>query len=157
MTCSYIPDSLPVLNSSYKELILVAFIQAMHKTKTQTENHKIVHVNKKEYQRKVTTLKLFTSYCRYSRLQKSCNKQAEQWKTTIDLPRMSLVIFPPQHALPLGSNITNQLWFSTVQLACCKTFAICCTDQLVYSFQTHCQATTTPHKAKTLTHKTLGQ
>ena len=33
--------------------------------------------------------------------------------------------FPPQHALPLGSNTVNQLWFSTVQLACCKTFAIC--------------------------------
>ena len=29
----------------------------------------------------------------YSRLQKSCNK-AEQWKTTIDLPRMNLIIFP---------------------------------------------------------------
>ena len=33
----YIPDSLPVLNLSYKELILVVFIQAMDKTKTQTE------------------------------------------------------------------------------------------------------------------------
>ena len=31
---------------------------------------------------------------RYSRLQKSCNTQAEQWKTTIDLPRMNLIIFP---------------------------------------------------------------
>ena len=89
MTCSYIPDSLPVLNSSYKELILVAFIQAMHKTKTQTENSKIVHVNKKEYQRKVTTLKLFTSYCRYSRLQKvlqqaSWTVENYDWFTTYE-------------------------------------------------------------------------
>ena len=30
----------------------------------------------------------------YSRLQKSCNKQAEQWKTTIELPHMNLIIFP---------------------------------------------------------------
>ena len=30
----------------------------------------------------------------YSRLQKSCNTQAEQWKTTIDLPHMNLIIFP---------------------------------------------------------------
>ena len=36
----------------------------------------------------------------YSRLQKSCNKLAEQWKTTIDLPHMNMIIFPPQHALP---------------------------------------------------------
>ena len=34
--------------------------------------------------------------------------------------------FLPQHALPLGSNPVNQLWFSTVQLACCKTFTIRC-------------------------------
>ena len=34
--------------------------------------------------------------------------------------------FPPQHVLPLCSSTINQLWFSTVQLACCKTFAICC-------------------------------
>ena len=30
----------------------------------------------------------------YSRLQKSCNKQAEQWKTTIDLSHTNLTIFP---------------------------------------------------------------
>ena len=30
----------------------------------------------------------------YSRLQKSCNIQAEQWKTTIHLPHMNLIIFP---------------------------------------------------------------
>ena len=40
---------------------------------------------------------------------------------------MNLIIFPPQHALPLCSSTINQLWFSTVLLACCKNFAICCT------------------------------
>ena len=96
----------------------------------------------------------------YSRLQKSCNTQAEQWKTTIDLPRMNLIIFPasacPSSGLvprPLPDFISQpwrihgceiksgsglgtrlpflsvqaQLWFSTVQLACSKTFSICCT------------------------------
>ena len=29
--------------------------------------------------------------------------------------------FLPQLALPLGSSTINQLWFSMVQLACCKT------------------------------------
>ena len=62
----------------------------------------------------------------YSRLQKTCNVQAEHWKTTIHLPHMNLIIFPPPHALPLCSSTINQLWFSTFQLACCKTFAICC-------------------------------
>ena len=28
--------------------------------------------------------------------------------------------FPPQHAYPLCSSTINQLWFSMVQLACCK-------------------------------------
>ena len=32
----------------------------------------------------------------YRRLPKSCNKQAELWKTTINLTRMNLIIFPPQ-------------------------------------------------------------
>ena len=41
---------------------------------------------------------------------------------------MNLIIFPPQHALPLCSSTVNQSWFSTVQLACCKTFAVCCTS-----------------------------
>ena len=61
----------------------------------------------------------------YSRLQKSCNIQAEQWKTTIHLPHMNLIIFPAS-ACPT-SLFKQQLWFSTFQLACCKTFAICCT------------------------------
>ena len=30
----------------------------------------------------------------YNRLQKSCNRQVEQWKTTIDLLHMNLIIFP---------------------------------------------------------------
>ena len=34
--------------------------------------------------------------------------------------------FLPQHTLPLCPSIINQLWFSTVQFACCKTFAIWC-------------------------------
>ena len=63
----------------------------------------------------------------YSRLQKSCNTQAERWKTTIDLPCMNLIIFPTSAFLPLCSSSINQLWFSTVQLDCCKTFAIHCT------------------------------
>ena len=37
--------------------------------------------------------RLRSTHC-YSRLQKSCNTQAEQWKTTIDLPHMNLIIFP---------------------------------------------------------------
>ena len=45
--------------------------------------------------------------------------------------------FSPQHALPrprlsvpfLLVQTVNQLWSSTVQLACCKTFAICSTKQ----------------------------
>ena len=40
----------------------------------------------------------------------------KQWKTTIDLPRMNVIIFPASASLPLGSNKVNQLWFSTVQL-----------------------------------------
>ena len=70
----------------------------------------------------------------YSRLQKSCNKQTEQWKTTIDLLHMNLIIFPASADLPLGSNPVNQLWFSTVQLACCKTFAICCNCLSIVTF-----------------------
>ena len=42
---------------------------------------------------------------------------AETVETTIDLPHMNLIIFPPQHALPHGSSTINHLWFSTVQLA----------------------------------------
>ena len=34
------------------------------------------------------------SYPWYIRLQKSCNKQAEQLKTTIHLPHMNMLIFP---------------------------------------------------------------
>ena len=49
---------------------------------------------------------------------KSCNTQVEEWKTTF---HMNLIIFQPQHALPLRSNTINQLWFSTVQLACLWT------------------------------------
>ena len=46
----------------------------------------------------------------------------EQWKTVIDLPHMNLIIFPPQHALPLGS-------------AYLCAFAICCT--LVFRVWSH--------------------
>ena len=57
----------------------------------------------------------------YSRFQKSCNKQAEQWKTEIDLPDMNLIIFPtsacPSSLFKHGKSIV----VSTVQLACCKT------------------------------------
>ena len=47
--------------------------------------------------------------------------RAEQWKTTIHLPHMNLIIFLRQRALPLCSSTINQLWFSTFQLACYKT------------------------------------
>ena len=70
----------------------------------------------------------------YSRLQKTCNVQAEHWKTTIHLPHMNLIIFPPPHALPLCSSTINQLWFSTFQLACCKTFAICCNITILHLY-----------------------
>ena len=45
----------------------------------------------------------------------------QNWFTTYESDYLSW----PQHALPLCSSTINQLWFSTVQLACCKTFAIC--------------------------------
>ena len=49
---------------------------------------------------------------RYSRLQKSCNKQAEQWKTTIDL----LCLIQEEGHAEVGKIIrficvVNQLWF----------------------------------------------
>ena len=62
----------------------------------------------------------------YSRLQKSCNKQAEQWKTTIDLLCLNQEEGCAEAGKIISSYLVNQLWFSTVQLACCKTFAICC-------------------------------
>ena len=40
---------------------------------------------------------------------------------------MNLIIFPlPGSACP--SSTENQVWFSNVQLACCKTITICCTS-----------------------------
>ena len=50
------------------------------------------------------------------------NMQAEQWKTTIDLPHMNLIIFPAsaQHVC------SNTIVVFLGSLACCKTFAICC-------------------------------
>ena len=55
--------------------------------------------------------------------------------TTIDLPHMNMIIFPTSACLPLCSSTINQLWFSTIQLACCKTFAICCTIQLHFMLE----------------------
>ena len=52
-------------------------------------------------------------------------KSAEQWKTTIDLLHMNLIIFPAS-ACPPYLSVQAQLWFSLVQFACCKTFAIWC-------------------------------
>ena len=57
------------------------------------------------------------------RLPKSCNKRPEQWKTTIDLPHMNLIIFSThvQLALPLPLN-TNCGFplFSTICYSSCK-------------------------------------
>ena len=53
----------------------------------------------------------------------------------------------PQHALLFGSNIINQLWFSTVQLACCKTFAICCTGLSIYKSVT-CKLSFLPYTCR---------
>ena len=49
----------------------------------------------------------------YSRLQNSCNMQAEaeQWKTTIDLPHMNLIIFPASACPTLLFNCGFP-WFS---------------------------------------------
>jgi len=44
---------------------------------------------------------------RYSRLQKSYNMQAEQWKTIIDLPRMNLIILPAL-ACPTSLHVQAQ-------------------------------------------------
>ena len=58
-------------------------------------------------------------------VQQSCNKQVEQWKTTIDLPCMNLIIFPPQHALPHGSS-TIICGFPLFSLHCCTTCVEVC-------------------------------
>ena len=70
----------------------------------------------------------------YSRF---CNRQVEQWKTTIDIPHMNLIIFPLQRVLPLCSSTVNQLWFSTVQLAVARLLqsAVLLLQQFVAS---HC-------------------
>ena len=53
-----------------------------------------------------------------------CNKQAEQWKTIIDL----LCLNQEEGHAKAGKIIRficgDQLWFSIVRLACCKTSAI---------------------------------
>ena len=57
--------------------------------------------------------------------QASWTVENHNWFTTYES-------FLPQHALPLGSN---RFWFSTVQLACCKTFATCYIHSIViYSY-----------------------
>ena len=61
----------------------------------------------------------------YSRLQKSCNKQ---WKTTIDLLCLNREEGHAEAGKIIRFIVVNQLWFSTVPLACCKTFANCCTS-----------------------------
>ena len=57
---------------------------------------------------------------------KSFNKQAEQWKTTID----SLCLNREEGHADAGKIIRficgKSIVVSTVPLACCKTFAICC-------------------------------
>ena len=64
------------------------------------------------------------SYTWYSRLQKS--PQAEQWKTTIDLPCMNF----PASVCPTSLFKHNEsIVVFHVQLACCKTFAICYRDE----------------------------
>ena len=55
----------------------------------------------------------------YSRLQKSCNKQAEQWKTTIGLNRE---VGLAEAGKIIRFIVVNQLWFSTVQLALLQDF-----------------------------------
>ena len=54
------------------------------------------------------------------------NMQVEQWKTTIDLPCMNLIIFPTSACPSSLFKHNKSIVVSTVQLACCKTFAICC-------------------------------
>ena len=66
-----------------------------------------------------------------SKYTKSLATCREQWKTTIDLPHMNLIIFPAS-ACPTSLHVQAQLWFSLVQLACCKTFAICCNNFLPF-------------------------
>ena len=45
----------------------------------------------------------------YNRLQKSCNRQVEQWKTTIDLLHMNLIIFPSSASWFIHSTLI--VWF----------------------------------------------
>ena len=51
----------------------------------------------------------------YSRWQKSCNRQVEQWKTTIDLLHMNLIIFPSLASWFIHSTLI--VWFSTISYA----------------------------------------
>ena len=66
------------------------------------------------------------SCCSYGECTADCKslatKPAEQWKTTIDLPHMNLIIFPTS-ASPTSLFKHNK---SVVVFHCCKTFAICC-------------------------------
>ena len=55
----------------------------------------------------------------YSRLQKSCNKQAEQWKTTTDLLCLNR---EEGHAEAGKIIMVNQLWFSTVSACLLQDF-----------------------------------
>ena len=57
----------------------------------------------------------------YSRLQKSCNTQAEQWKN-----HNRFTTYESDYLSHLDLSVQTQLWFSMVQLASCKVFAICC-------------------------------
>ena len=64
---------------------------------------------------------MFTADCK-----SLATKQAEQFKTTIDLLCLNTEIGHAEAGKIIISYVVNQLWFSTVQLAYCKTFAICC-------------------------------
>ena len=78
--------------------------------------------------------------------QKSCNKQAEQWKTIIDLQHIYESDCLSQ-ALPLGPNTVNRLWLfslpvvrllQSVVLGCTKGWMAVCNNHVcsVY-FGTH--------------------
>ena len=68
-----------------------------------------------------------------------CKKSCNTHKRSSGKPQLIYHIwiwssFLPKHALPLCSGTINQLWFSTIQVPCYKTFAISCCLHVLSDF-----------------------
>ena len=70
----------------------------------------------------MSTKKIFTADCK-----SPATRKQKGGKPQLIYHVWIWLSFQPQCSLPLCSSSINQLWFSTVQLDCCKTFAIHCT------------------------------